>query len=310
MKKQWIVLIVVLALLPVAFIALAIAVFIFLPNIMQQMHSEPRGAVLVYEIDSKSTPDANNVDMARLIVRIDSRLNPGWQKLARVRELPDRKIEVHLYSTNAAAAGRVKRLLKRSGTLEFRILANERDNKDLIEQAKADPSKSQLFDREGNLLAWWAPVNQEQSRNFDKYADITRRTRKTPQGEVLEILLMKDIYDVTGIYLTRAACAIDRTGKPCVNFMFNSAGGQLFGELTGTHEPDKKTAFAYKLAIILDGEVFSAPSIRCAIYDHGEITGNFTNEEAQDLASTLNSGSSPANIRLISKKSSSNAGDK
>ena len=58
-----------------------------------------------------------------------------------------------------------------------------------------------------------------------------------------------------------------------MNFTFNSTGGQLFGELTGNHLPDKLTDFTYKLGIVLDGELYSAPSIQSTIFDHGEITG-------------------------------------
>lgn len=310
MKKRWIFLIVVLALLPVAFVVLATAAFVFLPTIMQRMDSlsRPHGEVLIYEPVDEDDFSFNRMD--QLIESINSRLNSGSQKLGQARGRNKWQIEVRLYSSKAEDVLRVKRLLNRTGSLEFRILANPRDDKELIEKAKADPSKMQFLDSDGNLQAWWVPVNQEQEKSFEAYPQITHRTRKTPQGDILEILVVKDIYDVTGTYLTRVSEGCDRSGNPCVYFTLNTAGGQLFGELTGNHKPDEQTGFKYNLGIILDGELYSAPSINDTIFDRGEITGHFTQEEVQDLVNVLNSGSLPARIRLVTKEDSSDAGDK
>jgi preprotein translocase subunit SecD len=50
------------------------------------------------------------------------------------------------------------------------------------------------------------------------------------------------------------------------------------------------------LAIVLNGEIKSAPVIKGAIRDRGSIEGSFTQEQAEDLALTLRSGALPANI--------------
>lgn len=102
--------------------------------------------------------------------------------------------------------------------------------------------------------------------------------------------------------MRRVEAGVDPRGRPNVNFTFTKTGGQLFGKLTSTHLPDESTGFAYALGIILDGELFSAPSIRSVISDRGEITGAFTKDEASDLANTLNAGSLPVRIRLMEKQ--------
>ena len=188
---------------------------------------------------------------------------------------------------------RIKRIISTTGNLEFRILANQRNDKELIERALADPSKQRILDSQGNLLAWWVPVKEGEERSFASYGEIARRTRKVGERDITEVLVEKDIYNVTGGYLTRAEGSTDRTGQPCVNFTFNDAGGQLFGELTGSHLPDKLTDFTYKLGIILDGQLYSAPSIKSTITDRGEITGSFTPQEVQELVNVLNAGSLP-----------------
>ena len=65
-----------------------------------------------------------------------------------------------------------------------------------------------------------------------------------------------------------------------VQVRFDSTGAQEFGKLTGAHVGEN-------LAILLDGKVVSAPSIRGAIYGECQITGQFTEAEARDLASAL-----------------------
>ena len=67
--------------------------------------------------------------------------------------------------------------------------------------------------------------------------------------------------------------------------------------MTGTHLPDKGlTEFTYKLGIVLDGELYSAPSIQSTIYDRGQITGNFTKAEVEKLVDVLNAGALPATL--------------
>lgn len=284
-----------------AFVGLSVAAFLALPLIMERFGPEPRGAVLVYEVDPADTVSAENVDLATLTVQIDRRLNRGWNRLARVRQLDGQQIEVAVYDVGDKATRRVEQLLQRAGTLEFRILANDRDNKQLIDLALADPSRTQICDEKGDLLAWWVPVKAGEEKSFASYSGIARRTRKQDDREIVEILVLKDVYDVTGKYLTRADAGSDRKGQPCINFMFNSTGGLLFSRLTEDNLPDKVTNFTYKLGIILDGQLFSAPAVQGVIGERGEITGSFTVQEVKDLVSVLNAGTMEARIRLVQK---------
>ena len=110
----------------------------------------------------------------------------------------------------------------------------------------------------------------------------------------MEILVVADPYNVTGAYLTKAAVAPDQRGKPCIDFTFNDTGGQLFAKLTGDHLPDKLTGFTYKLGIILDGELFSAPfDPEHDLQQRARSAGSFTNEQASEIADVLNAGSLP-----------------
>ncbi len=252
------------------------------------------GVILVYEVDQSKKIPGQDVDMDKLIAAVARRVNPGGQKEVSIRKYGVEQIEIIVPAIEEAEVQRIERIISRAGNLEFRILANNRNDKEVIERALAEPSKMQIFDSSGNLLAWWVPVKSGEERSFASYSEIARRTRKMGEREITEILVVSDIYNVTGGYLTRAEAGTDRKGQPCVNFTFNNDGGQLFGKLTGDNLPDKLTDFTYKLGIILDGELYSAPLIQSTIYDRGEITGSFTAQEVQELVNVLNAGSLPA----------------
>ena len=255
------------------------------------------GVILVYEIDHTQLKPGDTIDktkMDKLIAAVARRVNPGGQKEVTIRKYGNEQIEVIVPEIESEEVERIKRIISTTGNLEFRILANNRDDKELIERAKAMPlSQMRLSDSSDNLLAWWVPVKEGEEQSFANYREIAKRTRTVGDRQILEILVDNDIYNVTGGYLTQAKAGTDRKGQPCVFFNFNSKGGQLFGRLTGSHLPDEVSDFYYKLGIILDGKLYSAPRINSTITDSGEISGSFTQQEVNELVNVLNAGSLP-----------------
>ena len=98
---------------------------------------------------------------------------------------------------------------------------------------------------------------------------------------------------LTGNALTNARVGFDsQYGEPYVSMTFSKAGGRRFARIT---EANVKK----RLAIILDGNVYSAPVIRERIGDgRAQITGRFTEMEATDLAIVLRAGSLPAPVEI------------
>lgn len=282
------------------FLVAAIAAFLFLPNIQDAL-VRPQGPVLVYEIDPDSMPAGATIDINIVVRAIERRFGVGGNRLAFARAMDDHRIEVAVVGNSEADKRRVESLLGCVGTLEFRILADRRDDRSLIERALADPSKSKLRDAAGNIEAWWVPIETGQEKTFSAYRDIALRQRTTGGRQISEVLVLNDDYNVTGAYLTRASGGVDQQGRPCINFTLNRHGGEQFGELTSNHLPDKLSGCCYSLAIILDNVVYSAPSIRGTIYDRGEITGRFTMQEVHDIVNILNAGSLPARIRPVKR---------
>ncbi len=89
----------------------------------------------------------------------------------------------------------------------------------------------------------------------------------------------------------------DRNNEPVVSFRFNTSGAQRFARTT---EENVGKPFA----IVLDGEVISAPVIREPIRGgSGQISGNFTVESAARLALLLRSGALPAKLTVADERS-------
>jgi preprotein translocase subunit SecD len=107
---------------------------------------------------------------------------------------------------------------------------------------------------------------------------------------------LDDVYTPTGLsgrYLSHATVEFDpNTQAPLVGLEFNSEGTALFDQITRDNK-------GHNLAIVLDGQVLSAPNIHDEISNgQAQITGNFTADQAKLLVRNLNYGALPVPIAL------------
>ncbi|KPF90334.1 preprotein translocase subunit SecD [Rhodopseudomonas sp. AAP120] len=102
---------------------------------------------------------------------------------------------------------------------------------------------------------------------------------------------------VSGADLTDAQPGFDqRTSEPIVSFRFNTNGARKFARATTEN-------VGQPFAIVLDNEVISAPVIREPITGgSGQISGNFTVQQANDLAILLRAGALPAPLTIIEER--------
>jgi len=101
---------------------------------------------------------------------------------------------------------------------------------------------------------------------------------------------------VTGEELVDAQPSFDQNGRPAVNFRFNPTGARKFGDYTAEN-------IGNPFAIVLDGEVISAPVIQSHIPGgSGIITGNFSVEESTNLAVLLRAGALPAGLDFLEER--------
>ncbi len=121
--------------------------------------------------------------------------------------------------------------------------------------------------------------------------------------------ILPDVYDperkyllhaipvLDGSMLTDAKVGFDRNNQPVINFTLNGQGAKIFGDFTAK-------AVGKRMAVVLDDKVYSAPVIRERIGGgRVQISGNFSLNEAHDLAIALRSGALLAPVYIMEKRS-------
>jgi preprotein translocase subunit SecD len=151
---------------------------------------------------------------------------------------------------------RARALLKSTGFLEFKIVVDQ------------DVSEELLLARYPDGIP-------------DDQAIAVQRDRETER--VSAAFLVPKAADITGDFLEDARVGFDPQQRPLVNFRFNPEGGDIFGDLTEAN-------VGTPVGIVMDGNVYSAPTINSRITTRGQITGRFTSQEAADLAVVLRAG--------------------
>ena len=109
--------------------------------------------------------------------------------------------------------------------------------------------------------------------------------------------LVKEIPILNGSQIVDAHVSFSQQNQPVIGFTLNSAGARIFGDFTAKN-------VGKRLAIVLDGKVYSAPNINERIGGGtGQISGGFTVAEAGNVAIALKSGALPATVTLLEKRS-------
>ena len=135
-------------------------------------------------------------------------------------------------------------------------------------------------------------------------AQEVRQRGRAPSGSVLlpadddsgEAFVVEKRVMVSGELLESAQASFDQNNRPAVTFALNAEGAKKFGRVTGAN-------IGRPFAIILDGKVVSAPTIQSQIFGNGQITGNFTVAETNELALILRAGALPAPLIVMEERS-------
>ena len=116
-------------------------------------------------------------------------------------------------------------------------------------------------------------------------------------GEVIELFIIRTSRGgnapLTGEVITDARQDLDQSARPSISMQMNSNGAKEWRKLTSQN-------IGRRVAIVLDDFVYSAPFVQNEIPNgNSQITGNFTLEEAQDLANILKAGTLPAPTTIV-----------
>ncbi len=174
-------------------------------------------------------------------------------------------------------------IIGRMAQLEFKLVDNESPVAAELPSRILPGEEAQLVER----LKGRIPEDDEILFHNVIDKDTHRLVEKQPYLLKKEVLLSGDT-------LTEAKVNIDtRFNEPYVSIRFNATGAKIFDDVTGRN-------VGKFLAIILDGNVYSAPRIKDRISGgDAQISGSFTMDEAKDLAIVLRAGALPAPLKTL-----------
>jgi SecD/SecF fusion protein len=157
--------------------------------------------------------------------------------------------------------------IQKAAYLEFRMV--KEDSTEIV-----DPNTGQLL--------------QPVPPGYEKVKLVEQQANGKSIAEYL-IVRKKPENGLAGDIVRNAQMGRGNLGEPLIEFELTDAAGKRFGEVT-------RNNIGHRLAIVLDGQLYSAPRINGEINNRGEISGHFTPEEAQKLAAILRN---PLRAKLV-----------
>ncbi len=217
--------------------------------------------------------------------------------------LTDEEIENTEKESISQAIETIRNRLNQFGLAEP-VVARQGDEKILVQLAGIKTQEEEQRARElisrSAKLELMAVDEERAARVYNmsdsdaaEYGDVILEDSKNPAIKYL----VNEIPILDGGMLTDASMGFDQNNRPLINFKLNAEGAEIFGDFTGK-------SVGKRLAVVLDGKVYSAPNINERIGGGaGQISGSYTVMEAKDLAIALRSGSLMAPIYLMEKRS-------
>lgn len=236
------------------------------------------GAEMTFELTDSERTVIRNLAVTQAVQTIRNRVDqygvtePVIQRIG----MADSRILVQLPGVDDPE--RVRDLIKNTAFLEFRLVAYPESGR-----GGAAGSREQILAHYDGRLPDDVEIAEQVIRN--------------EQGDVVgrQYYALEKQQVITGRDLRTARPGVGEFGGPVVLFSLNAEGAGRFGEITGAN-------VGRGLAIVLDGQVVSAPNINSRISDSGQIEGSFTQQEVEDLAMVLRSGALPAGITYLEER--------
>ena len=230
------------------------------------------GVEFVLELDDKDAPDEVKAQFDRYrdiaIETLRKRLEA--QNIFEAEISPSGGKYISLRAPIVAKDEKLKllNLIKMSAKLRFRLVHENNDR--LIAEYMHDPASFRV------------PLG---------YEILEMSSVENGKVAVTPVLVSRKV-EMEGKDITYAAPAKDQYGQRSIQLRFNQQGAADFARITGEN-------INRRLAIVLDGKLYCAPTIRGAISGgQAEITGRFSEEEAKNISDALASGNFPFEIKV------------
>ncbi len=234
------------------------------------------GVAFTLEVDEHAagadSANARKDKLAKAIEIIGARINAFGVSEPLIRQVGDNRIEVQLPGLDTKTNPEVVDAVKKPARLEFRMV-----HPTLVPGPGVEtPAGYEVL-----------TVDEEDRRGANYSQEF----------------FVKRIPEMTGEMLSDARAVPDLYGKPEIHMRFTKEGKQRFAEVTRSIAQGAQQAGRDgqgRLAIVLDGKLYSAPTVRQEIdSDSAEITGSFSDREAINLANVLNN---PLDLPLVVKE--------
>ncbi len=191
-----------------------------------------------------------------------------------VKTLSDNTISLRVPTVGPSQKAQYRKLIQDSASIEFYIVDPNNE------------TKVNEYERGGD---GFVPSPGYQARPF------VIESERDGETHTERVFLKKRPERIRGEDVDSARASLDELGRWQISLKFNLRGGKAFGEIT-------KANVGQRLAIVMDGTVYSAPTIQSEILQgNAVITGTFSNEEAKRLAGVISAGNLPVNIKIDSE---------
>jgi SecD/SecF fusion protein len=229
------------------------------------------GVAFTLEVDDKTFGDlpaeVREEKLKHALSIISDRVNGLGVAEPIVRAIGDNRIEVQLPSVNTKDNPEVLESVKKPARLDFRIVMQGTNG-----MAQPPPPAS-------------VPPG---------YEVLSEDNEDHVSGQINTIYyIVKRVPEMSGQGVEDAIARVDEFGRYQIHLNFNDAGKKQFADVTTAN-------VGRQLAIVLDGKLSSAPNINEPITGgSAQISGNFTQREAIELANVLNN---PLDVPLVVKE--------
>ncbi|MBC9888489.1 MAG: protein translocase subunit SecD [Opitutae bacterium] len=220
------------------------------------------GVAFVMELDLSEATDSSEkeTDLEQAIDIVGNRINSLGVTEPVIRPVGENRIEVQLPGVSTTENPEVVNVLKKPARLEFKFVHRTR-------------TPTGPYDTT-------APVGYE----------VKALDQEAPDGSIAtNYLFVKRLPEMTGEAIAKSNPSVGEFGAYEIQIKFTSEGGDQFAELTREIVRGNTTNIPGRLAITLDGELLTAPSVQEVIPGgSARITGSFTLREAQQISNGLN----------------------
>ena len=278
-------------------------------SVLEEKGTNCTEEVIQKEIESRLSGDVDD----RIVEVVRRRVDGMGMNEPVIQLAKGHRVLVQLPGTNAVTRAEARRSLQSAACLEFRLAHpnNGEECRKLMErlsEKRGRPPEGYALNDAGTGFVRLPEYDQIKSQpGYKARLSSFGRSSKT-QG--YQFMLEKDkegFYQpnfiksgkakLTGRELVSAHVDRDEmNGRVVVAFKLNSEGGNAMRKLS-------RDNIGRQLAIILDGELISAPVLQSEIGTSGQISGNFTQAEAKRLADDLKAGALPVPLTVLGEES-------